>query len=206
MLDSVLNGFGLGASLIIAIGAQNAFVLRQGIRREHVGIVVLICAVSDLVLIALGTAGIGVIVERVGVLLTILRWAGVAYLLWFAIQSFRRAWKPGELHEADDDASGTPHAHTRSAAVARTALALTWLNPHVYLDTVVMLGNLANQHQPWRWWFAAGAGAASITWFTALGFGARALAKPLGNPRTWRVLDLLIGVVMVAIAIKLAIG
>lgn len=203
MLDSVINGFLLGASLIIAIGAQNAFVLRQGIRREHVAVVVVICALSDLLLIALGTAGIGVLVERAGIVLTVLRWAGVAYLLWFAVQSFRRAWKPGELHE-DSAAEGSSTG--RRAAVARTALALTWLNPHVYLDTVVMLGNLANQHQPWRWWFAAGAGAASITWFTALGFGARALAKPLGNPRTWRVLDLLIGVVMVAIAIKLALG
>ena len=202
MLDSLLNGFLLGASLIIAIGAQNAFVLRQGIRREHVAAVVAICALSDLLLIALGTAGIGVVVERAGIVLTVLRWAGVVYLLWFAVQSFRRAWKPGELHEQ----AGSDASTGRRAAVVRTALALTWLNPHVYLDTVVMLGNLANQHQPWRWWFAAGAGAASITWFTALGFGARALAKPLGSPRTWRVLDLVIGVVMIAIAIKLALG
>lgn len=192
-----LAGLVAGFSLIIAIGAQNAFVLRQGLRREHVGVVVAICAVADVVLIAAGTLGIGALVDRHPVALTVLRWAGAAYLVWFAFQSFRSAVRPHGL--ADDD------ARSRGSVVV-TTLALTFLNPHVYLDTVVMLGSLANQHGDQRWAFAAGAMAASAAWFTGLGFGARSLSGPLGRPATWRVLDTAIGITMLALAVYLAVG
>ncbi len=198
-LAIALTGLLTGLSLIVAIGAQNAFVLRQGLRREHVGVVVSICAASDLLLIAAGTLGIGTIVQRAPVALTVLRWGGVVYLVWFALASFRKALRPGELHE-----SGRSVRSLRS--IALTTLALTYLNPHVYLDTVLMLGNLANQHPQERWWFAAGAGLGSIVWFTGLGFGARMLAGPLGRRSTWRIIDAAVGVVMVGVAVKLALG
>lgn len=192
-----LTGLSTGLSLIVAIGAQNAYVLRQGLRREHVGIVVVICAVSDLLLIAAGTLGIGALVTYVPWLLTVLTFGGVAYLLWFAYRSFRSALHPETLTSGEAGAR---------ASVAGTALALTFLNPHVYLDTVVMLGTLANQYGGARWWFAAGAGTGSIVWFSALGFGARALSKPLARPTTWRVVDVLVGLTMLAVAVRLALG
>ncbi|MBI4900271.1 MAG: amino acid transporter [Actinobacteria bacterium] len=185
-----------GLSLIVAIGAQNAYVLRQGLRREHVGIVVAICAVSDLLLIAAGTLGIGALVRYVPWLLVALTWGGVAYLLWFAYRSFRSARHPAVL--------ASSAAAARSSVVA-TALALTYLNPHVYLDTVVMLGTLATQQDAGPWVFAAGAGTGSLVWFTVLGFGARALSRPLGRPRTWRVVDVLVGLTMLAVALRLAL-
>jgi len=190
-----LAGLLTGLSLIIAIGAQNAFVLRQGIRREHVGVVVAICALSDAVLIVAGTLGIGVLVTTFPVVLEVLKWGGVAYLLWFAFSSFRSALQAQGLKE---------DAARSAGSVVATTLALTWLNPHVYLDTVVMLGNLANQYGAERWLYSAGAAAGSVLWFTGLGFGARALAKPLASPSVWRVIDVVIGLVMVAIAIRLA--
>lgn len=190
-----LAGFLTGLSLIVAIGAQNAFVLRQGIRREHVGTVVAICALSDALLIVAGTLGIGVLVTAFPVVLVVLKWGGVAYLLWFAFSSFRSALKAEGLKESAPRTAGS---------VAATTLALTYLNPHVYLDTVVMLGNLANQHGDERWLFSGGAAAASVLWFTGLGYGARLLAGPLGRPAVWRVIDVVIGLIMVAIAIKLA--
>ncbi|HSN43383.1 MAG TPA: LysE/ArgO family amino acid transporter [Propionibacteriaceae bacterium] len=199
MWSDALTGFGAGLSLIVAIGAQNAFVLRQGIRREHVALVVAICAISDVLLIAAGTLGIGALVTHVPWLLEALRWLGAAYLLWFAFGSFRSALRPGELHVANGDGR-------TARSVALTTLGLTWLNPHVYLDTVVMLGNLANQHGDGRWVFAGGAMVASVAWFSALGFGGGALARPLARPMTWRVVDTIIGVVMVAIAIMLVVG
>lgn len=198
MLTLALAGLGAGLSLIIAIGAQNAFVLRQGLRREHVGVVVAICAVSDLVLILAGTLGIGAIVERAPWALVALKWLGAAYLAWFGIRSLLSARTPGELHE-----SGAADGRALTS-VALTTVALTWLNPHVYLDTVVMLGNLANQHGPTgRWWFSGGAGVGSVLWFSGLGFGARALSGPLGRPRTWQVLDVLIGLMMLGLAVML---
>ena len=196
MLASYLTGLLTGLSLIVAIGAQNAYVLRQGLRREHVGEVVAICAVSDLLLIAAGTLGIGTLVRYVPWLLVALTWGGVAYLLWFALRSFRSARHPAALSSGDG-------AGRRS--VVATALALTYLNPHVYLDTVVMLGTLATQQDAGRWVFAAGAGTGSVAWFTALGFGARALSKPLGRPRTWQVVDVLVGITMLVVAVRLAL-
>ena len=196
MLTAYLTGLLTGLSLIVAIGAQNAYVLRQGLRREHVGIVVAICAVSDLLLIAAGTLGIGTLVRYVPWLLVALTWGGVAYLLWFAYRSFRSAMHPQALSSGED-------AGRRS--IIATALALTYLNPHVYLDTVVMLGTLATQQDAGRWVFAAGAGTGSIVWFGALGFGARALSGPLGRPATWRVVDVLVGLTMLAVAVRLAL-
>jgi L-lysine exporter family protein LysE/ArgO len=196
VLTAFLTGLVTGLSLIVAIGAQNAYVLRQGLRREHVGIVVAICAVSDLLLIAAGTLGIGTLVRYVPWLLVALTWGGVAYLLWFAYRSFRSAMHPQALSSGED-------AGRRS--IIATALALTYLNPHVYLDTVVMLGTLATQQDAGRWFFAAGAGTGSIVWFSALGFGARALSGPLGRPATWRVVDVLVGLTMLAVAVRLAL-
>lgn len=194
-VTAALAGLLTGLSLIVAIGAQNAFVLRQGIRAEHVGTVVAICALSDLVLIAAGTLGVGVLVNAVPWALVVLKWLGAAYLVWFAINSFRSA-----LH-----AQGLKQGEARSrGSIVATALALTWLNPHVYLDTVVMLGNLANQQGDGRWLFAGGAGLASIVWFTGLGYGARGLAGPLARPAVWRWIDVAIGCVMIAIAVVLA--
>jgi L-lysine exporter family protein LysE/ArgO len=195
VLTAYLTGLATGLSLIVAIGAQNAYVLRQGLRREHVGEVVAICAVSDLLLIAAGTLGIGTLVRYVPWLLVGLTWGGVAYLLWFAYMSFRSARHPAVL--ASSIAAGR-------ASVVTTALALTYLNPHVYLDTVVLLGTLATQQDTGRWMFAAGAGTGSVVWFTVLGFGARALSRPLGRPRTWQVVDVLVGLTMLAVALRLA--
>lgn len=197
-MDVYLTGLLSGLALIVALGAQNAFVLRQGIRREHVGAVVVICAVADVALMSLGTLGIGTIVERAPWLLTTLRWGGAAYLVWFAIGSFRSAAAPRTM--ADAETAGAGGSLRR---VVLTTLALTFLNPHVYLDTVVMLGNLANQQGEQRWAFTTGAWSGSFVWFTALGLGARALARPLSRPATWRVVDLGVGVVMLLIAATL---
>lgn len=198
MLPIVLTGFLTGASLIIAIGVQNAYVLRQGLRREHVGLVVAICAVSDAVLIAAGVAGIGVVANLHPAALEVLRFAGAAYLAWFGIRSLLAARTAGGL-----EAGAAPVA---AGSVLLTAVALTWLNPHVYLDTVLMLGSIANQHGvDGRWWFAGGAMAASLTWFTALGMGARALSTRLAHPRTWQIIDVLVGVTMLVVAALLVV-
>ena len=193
---SALTGFGTGFGFIVAIGPQNAWVLRQGVRREHIGLVIAICALSDLILIATGTGSIGVLAGAAPWALEALRWGGVAYLLVFALSSSRSALGPGALGEAPP---------RPAASVAATTLGLTWLNPHVYLDTVLMLGTVTNNFGPTRWW-AAGACATSIVWFTGLGLGARALSGPLSSPRTWRVVDVLVGCVMLGVAAHLALG
>ncbi|MDO5697653.1 MAG: LysE/ArgO family amino acid transporter [Dermatophilus congolensis] len=193
------TGFATGASLIIAIGAQNAYVLRQGLRREHVGLVIAICAVCDALLIVLGVAGIGFVSRLHPDALTLLKYAGALYLLWFGISSLLRARRSQGL-EVD-------RSPVAAGSVAATTLALTLLNPHVYLDTMVLLGSIANQHGPDdRWWFAGGAVLSSLTWFTALGLGARALAPKLAHPRTWQVIDVVVGVTMLVIAALLAFG
>lgn len=213
---TVLAGLGLGLSLIIAIGAQNVFVLRQGIRREHVLAVVLICALSDAALIAAGVAGLGFVLSAAPWLVVVARWAGALFLLTYGILAARRAWRGGEELDADGtnaalpgppaaDGSTTTLTGTRLAPVILTTLALTWLNPHVYLDTVLMLGSIAATHGDERWLFAAGAIAASLLWFTALGFGARYLGRWLRTPRSWRILDAVIAVIMISIAISLVL-
>lgn len=199
MIHSVVAGLLTGLSLIVVIGAQNAFVLRQGIRRSHVGLVVAICATSDIVLILAGVVGIGAIVDRAGWLIDVVTWLGVAFLVWYGVGSLRRARHPEALDSSGRDT-------TTRRAIALQALALTWLNPHVYLDTVVLLGSIAQTHgSTGRWWFAAGALIASVAWFSALGFGATRLAPVLSRPRAWQVLDVIIGIVMFVIAASLLI-
>jgi len=197
---ALVAGLLTGLSLIVAIGAQNAFVLRQGLAREHVGVVVLICAASDVVLILAGVSGIGTVVEQAPRVLDLVRWLGVAFLTGYGVLSLLRARRTESLRAA---ARGP--ADRRAAAT--TALALTWLNPHVYLDTVILLGSIANQNGPvGRWWFAAGAVVASAAWFVALGYGARLANRLLTRPRAWQVLDIAIGLTMLAIAVTLALG
>lgn len=192
------SGFGLGLGLIVAIGAQNAFVLRQGLRGEHVAAVVAVCALSDVALISSGVAGTGALLERAPELVDVMRWAGAAFLTVYALLAARRAWRPG----------GALHAEVAEAtplkSVLLTAVALTWLNPHVYLDTVVLLGSVAATHGDLRWYFGAGAAAGSVLWFTALGTGARLLRPVFARPGAWRALDGLIAGVMVVLAIGLA--
>ncbi|MEV7648245.1 LysE family transporter [Arthrobacter sp. NPDC089319] len=198
---TVLLGLGTGLALIIAIGAQNAFVLRQGIRGEHIGVVVLICAVSDAVLIAAGIAGIGAVIEAAPAVVDVIRLGGAAFLLAYAVFAAKRAIKPGALTAAENQRGGG------LATVAATALALTWLNPHVYLDTVLLLGSIANTQGPeLRWYFGAGAVLGSIAWFSALGFGARLLRPFFARPGSWRILDGLIAVVMLALGLRMAFG
>ena len=220
MLVSLLAGLGLGFSLIVAIGAQNLFVLRQGLRREHVLVVAAICAASDAVLIVLGVSGIGVIVTAVPWLVDVIRWAGAVFLAGYGLLAARRALRPsgqtldgggvdaprsGPASAAPTD--GTAAAtRTRVLPVVLTCLALTCLNPHVYLDTVFLLGSVANTHGDERWWFAAGAAVASVVWFFGLALGARYLSRWLATPRAWRILDGVIAVVMLALAVSLALG
>lgn len=200
MFLSTAAGFGFGLSLIIAIGAQNAYVLRQGLRREHVLAVVGICAASDSVLILLGVAGLGVVMGAVPWLVATVRIVGAAFLIGYALVAARRAVAPRPL-----DTSTVGDA-TRLSRVVATTLALTWLNPHVYLDTVLLLGSIAATHGEDRWLFGLGAIIGSLVWFTALGFGARLLRPVFSRPVSWRVLDIAIAVVMTAIAVSLLMG
>ncbi|MEO7007314.1 MAG: LysE/ArgO family amino acid transporter [Terrimesophilobacter sp.] len=197
---SSLAGLGFGLSLIVAIGAQNAFVLRQGLRREHVLPVVVLCAASDVILIAVGVAGLGSLLQAAPWLLTVVRIAGAAFLLGYAALAVRRALTPGGLAASPEG----PRISLRTALVACTAL--TWLNPHVYLDTVLVLGSVAGTHGQDRWWFGLGAATASILWFTTLGFGARLLRPVFSRPASWRVLDAVIAAVMISIAVGLLLG
>lgn len=192
-------GLGLGLSLIVAIGAQNAFVLRQGLRAEHVVAVVAVCVVSDVALIAGGVLGAGAAVVRLPWLLTVVCLAGAAFLAGYAVLAGRRALRPAALLT---DTSGV---RAGLAVTVGTCLALTWLNPHVYLDTVVLLGSLSGTYGEQRWWFAAGAGIGSLLWFTGLGFGARLLRPVFARPAAWRVLDGIIALVMAALAASLAV-
>ena len=198
---TLLAGLGFGLGLIVAIGAQNAYVLRQGIRREHVGLVVAICAVSDLALTTLGAAGVGSAVARHALLLAVVTLVGAAVLLVYAGQAVRRAIRPAVLSVATEDTQQL----ARVGSVVLSALALTWLNPHVYLDTVVLLGSVSSTYaQPWL--FALGAGVGSVVWFSVLGFGARALAPVFARPTAWRVFDIAVAVIMTALAVKLVLG
>jgi L-lysine exporter family protein LysE/ArgO len=200
VLDALVAGLLTGLSLIVAIGAQNAFVLRQGLIRQFVGPVVAICAVSDLVLIAAGVAGIGAIVEHAPTALTVVRWFGVAFLTAYGLRSLWRA-----RHAVALAPSGEEEPRIRGAVIQATAL--TWLNPHVYLDTVLLLGSIAAHHGPsGKWWFGLGAGIGSILWFSGLGYGARLLSPVLTRERAWQSLDVLIGLTMLAIAWSLARG
>jgi len=209
VFQSTLAGFLTGGSLIVAIGAQNAYVLRQGLLRHHITSVVVVCAVSDAVLIVAGVSGVGAIVDHAQWVIAVVRWLGVAFLLWYAAGSLRRAFQTESLHAEGAVAARTEPRHT----VVGRAFALTWLNPHVYLDTVLLIGSIATTHSghtsrvlDGRWWFAIGAVVASVTWFNGLGYGARVLAPFLSRPGAWQLLEVLIAATMILVAAKLALG
>lgn len=201
LLSAALSGLGLSGSLIVAIGAQNAYLLRQGLRREHVFVLATICFVSDATLIALGCAGLGSLVQAHPALVQAVKWIGAAFLLWYGLRSARAALHPQSL-QADTATSAVP-----LATAVRTMLALTWLNPHVYLDTVLLLGGIAGRYAgSVRLAFGIGAASASLLWFYSLGFGAAKLAPLFARPAAWRVLDALIALVMWAIALSLLLS
>ena len=230
MWTSAIAGLGLGLGLIVAIGAQNAHVLRYGLRRERVGLVVAICAASDALLIAAGTAGVGTVIAASRTLTVVMTLAGAVVLLAYGALAARRAVRGEGALVVDGTEGVVPTAEvplpavgpsgasvvaparpaapaaTSADALALTTLALTWLNPHVYLDTVVLLGSVAAGHDDARWWFAAGAGVGSVLWFTALGYGAALLRPAFARPGAWRVLDGVIALVMAAIAGGLVVG
>jgi len=188
------SGFATSAALIIAIGAQNAFVLRQGLARQHVLPVVLVCALSDALLIGLGIAGLGTLVRQAPALLEAVRWGGAAFLVAYGLMAARRALSAGALQ-----AGGRATTQLRTALAA--CLAFTYLNPHTWLDTVVLVGSLGAQRPPGEnWVFGGGAAAASAAWFFTLGFGARLLAPVFARPRAWQVLDAAIALVMWTLA------
>lgn len=196
---ALLSGFLLSLSLILAIGAQNAFVLRQGLRGEHVFVVCAVCAASDAVLIAAGVAGFGALVMAVPWLAPVMRFGGATFLLFYGLRSVWSAWhNHGALNPADDVGKSL-------SATLITCLAFTWLNPHVYLDTVVLLGSVSTRYAGQRLAFAVGAMAASLVFFFALGYGARLLRPLFANPRAWQVLDGSIGLTMLGLAAKLAL-
>ena len=191
------TGLVTGAALIIAIGAQNAYVLRQGILREHVLPIVIVCALSDALLIAAGVAGMGALVAAAPALVTGIRWVGAAFLVTYGLLAARRALTPERL-----EAGGIGSSTSLRTAIL-TSLALTWLNPHVYLDTLVFLGSIATSQGSHNWAFGVGAASASVLWFTGLGYGARLLAPLFAKPIAWRMLDGLIAVVMVTLGVLL---
>lgn len=190
-------GFFTGLSLIIAIGAQNAFVIRQGLAKSHVVLVVFICAISDALLIFLGTGGLGTLIQAQPSLLEFIRWFGVAYLTWFGIKSLRSVFRQQSL------TSGTGTSSSRGTVIL-SVLGFTFLNPHVYLDTVVLVGSIANQFESDRWYFALGASVGSVLWFSVIGFGARAASRYMSRPISWKILDLVIALVMFSVAFFLA--
>jgi L-lysine exporter family protein LysE/ArgO len=199
MSSPLLVGFIASFTLIAAIGAQNAFVLRQGIRREHVLPVVALCTVSDVVLISAGIAGVGALINAHPSALNIAKFGGALFLVGYGLLAARRAWRPSSLTPSEA-------APTRLIEALLTCAALTFLNPHVYLDTVVLLGALANEHRDERWLFGVGAVAASAVWFVGLGLGARQLAGLFARPLTWRILDGLIAVMMIGLGTSLALS
>lgn len=194
MLGVFIQGLLLGLSLIVAIGAQNAFVLRQGLRREHVFAVCLVCAASDAVLIAVGVAGFGQLARWLPLAAPAMRYGGAAFLVFYGIRSFISALR---------NSGGLSPLEAKARPLGRTlgtALALTWGNPHVYLDTVVLLGSVSTRYHGGRISFALGAISGSLLFFFALGYGARLLLPWFSSPISWRVLDLLIGCIMLSIA------
>jgi L-lysine exporter family protein LysE/ArgO len=197
---ALLQGWLMMAGLIVAIGAQNAYVLRQGLMRAHVGAVVALCALSDWALTALGVFGLGGLVASSPLATRVLRWFGIAFLTWYALRAAQRAWQ-GNQGLATQGGKGTLEGTLAAAA------AVTWLNPHVYLDTVVLLGAAAAGHDmAGKQAFALGAGLASLMWFAALGYGAAALSPWLARPVVWRAIDALIALVMAATALALLRG
>ncbi|MCI5077373.1 LysE/ArgO family amino acid transporter [Oricola sp.] len=199
MASASLSGFLFGLSLIVAIGAQNAFILRQGLLREHVFVLCMICALSDAALIAVGVGGFGSLVAASETATRLVAWAGAAFLFAYGAIALRRAWRPAAM-QAEGGAG------TSLAKAVATCLSFTFLNPHVYLDTVVLLGGVSAGHEGLaRLGFAAGAVVASFAWFFALGYGARLLQPVFARPAAWRVLDIAIAAVMFALALSLVV-
>ena len=194
MLAAAVAGFALGLSLIVAIGAQNAFVLRQGLKGEHVFAVCLVCAASDAVLIVVGVGGFAALEQALPGIAPAMRWGGAAFLAVYGALSFRRAFR-----SADALDPATAGAGSLSAALA-TCLAMTWLNPHVYLDTVVLLGSVSAGYEGARAAFAAGGTLASFGFFFGLGYGARVLKPFFARPFAWRILETVVGITMWVIA------
>ena len=187
------SGILSGLALIIAIGAQNAFVIRQGLQRQHVLTVVLFCAISDALLIAAGTAGLGKVIESAPEVLEIVRWFGVTYLIFFGLKSWRSAFR----HNTLTLEKGNLVSRKRTIL---TVLGLTFLNPHVYLDTVIFLGSIANQFPADKWFFSAGAMTASFLWFFFIGFGSKMAARFMVKVIFWKVLDLAVAIIMFTLA------
>lgn len=239
-MSIALAGFALGMSLIVAMGPQNILLIKQGIRREGITAVILVCLLSDVILFVAGVLGVGVLTDSFPVILEGLRWAGVIYLGWFAVVSFRDALRPrtaapkgmtespvsgaGEFAPgADTGGVGASRGDTAVATLSRVhrpetapgrawvkpmllAIAVTWINPGAYLDSLVMIGGMANQYgDTGRWLFIGGCLSASLVWFTGVGYGAGALSTPLSNPKVWRVLNVVFGIILVALATKLAL-
>lgn len=198
-MQLVLTGFLTGLSLIVAIGAQNAFVLRQGLLRRHVLPIVLICAVSDAALIVVGVLGLGSLISLLPWLLEVIRWVGVAFLVWYGSTSLRRFMKNESLKAAEAGSGNLKQT-------VLTVLALTYLNPHVYLDTVIFIGSIANQFKDDKWFFVMGAVTASFVWFFSLGFGAKKASVLVSKPKFWKILDIFIAAVMFSLAITLAVA
>jgi L-lysine exporter family protein LysE/ArgO len=196
MWQSYLNGLLISLGLIMAIGTQNAYVLAQSLRREHHLSVALLCIVCDVVLVAAGVFGLANVLAHSPTLLAIARWGGVIFLLWYGAMALRRAMSPQSLAQGDADGQRSRRA------VLLTALAVTLLNPHVYLDTVLLVGSLgAQQTVPGA--YVAGAASASVLWFSTLAIGAAWLAPWLARPTTWRLLDLMVAVMMFGVAVQL---
>ncbi|MCG7441068.1 LysE/ArgO family amino acid transporter [Corynebacterium sp. ACRPQ] len=227
-MSIVLAGFFLGLSLIVAVGPQNAMLLKYGIRRDHIGLIIVVCALSDVILITSGTAGVGYLVEKFPNALQVLKYVGAAYLAYFTFTCFRDAFKTkGEAIEVESTQPKVPQevasfdgsrARNTTKTATRveikrspswvkpllTALALTWLNPGAYVDVVVMLGGIANQYgESGRWLFAVGAICASFTWFPFIGFGAARFSHVLSRPTVWRWINFGIGVIMIGLTLKL---
>ncbi len=240
-MSIIIAGFLLGISLIVAIGPQNALVIRQGIKRQAVGVVLTVCIISDIILTTAGTAGVGALVDRAPIALTILKWLGATYLAWFGYNCFKDAF--ATTGRAIEINSNTPHndstsnstqhppttetatpsrakvaTPTRTIATTTTtpkahwlkpvlaALAFTWLNPATYIDTLVMLGGIANQHgEDGRWLFCLGALMASFLWFPLLGIGAIKFSRVLSQPQAWRAINFTIGCIMVIMCIRLVL-
>ena len=196
-MSTYLAGFSLGLSLILAIGSQNAFVLKQGLKKRHVFIVCLVCAVSDGILISLGVAGFGTVVKQFPTIEIVARYGGAAFLAIYALLSFKSAFTETHALEAE--------AETESPLFKTIAicLAFTWLNPHVYLDTVILLGSVSTQYHPEQFQFALGAVIASFVFFFSLGYGARVLAPVFENPKAWKIFEFFVGIIMLALALSL---
>ncbi len=200
MLNAILSGFALSFGLIVAIGAQNAFVIRQGVLNQHVFWICLFCSLSDATFIWGGIYGLGVILQQFPLLIPVITYGGAAFLLWYGIKATRRVLKPEAMNQEGKTTTSLFMALASCAAVS-------WLNPHVYLDTVVLIGSIANarpvgEQAP----FALGASLASFVWFFAIGYGAKALRGPLSKPIVWRGIDLIIALIMFYLAYKLLIG